>query len=219
MIATVTTDVAVANLALDLIGCKAELASLTDGSQEAAVCTRHLPVAREACLAMADWPFAHRTAVLEEADAELADWDHAYVFPDDASAVWGIYPDARRVRPAERIPFDLTRALVAVEGSTATRETVIGCDVEPEIVDDEATGPVVVYTEQLTSPADWPAWFVDLVVAQLAVRIAMPLAVDLKKRLVAKDALVEARRAAIAYAEGQRTRDQEPDDAFTAARG
>jgi hypothetical protein len=221
MIATVSTELELATLALDLIGSKAELDSLADGSQEAKACARHLPVARELCLALADWPFAHRLVVLEELEvvaSSCVEWEYAYGYPTDASAVWGVFPDARRAtqRPDQRIPFDLCRA--TLDDEDGTKVTVIGCDREPEGPADARTGPVLCYTEQLVTPADWPAYFVDLVVAQLACRLAMPLAVDSKKRLVAQDALVTARRTALAYAGGQRTPDPEPEDRLTASR-
>lgn len=89
-----TTDVALANLALGHLGEDASISQLNppEGSPHAEQAAQFYPVARDALLEMHPWNFAtRRVALAELATNPCTRWAHAYALPSNVLAVFGVY--------------------------------------------------------------------------------------------------------------------------------
>lgn len=73
----------ICNLALSLLGERAEVAAISppDGSVESQHCGRFYPMARDELLEMHAWTFAARRIVLAQAPATRPGWAYAYAMP------------------------------------------------------------------------------------------------------------------------------------------
>lgn len=89
-----STDVAIANLALGHLGEDANISQLNppEGSPHAEQASQFYPVARDALLEMHPWNFATRRVTLAElATNPCTRWDHAYALPSNVLAVFSVY--------------------------------------------------------------------------------------------------------------------------------
>ena len=109
-----TSQVAIANLALSHLGNRARVASIypPDGSVEADLCATFLPIARDELLELGDWSFARKRETLAElpaVDSEV--WEYAYVVPSDC-----LRP--RRILSGNMTMGEEDSAVFVVEGDT-----------------------------------------------------------------------------------------------------
>ncbi|NQY98716.1 MAG: hypothetical protein HRT82_16305 [Henriciella sp.] len=83
LLSTDDTVLRICQLALSEAGEKAAITSVypPDGSEEAALCARFYPEARDQMLEMHNWDFLMRTAQLVKTDNEREDWKYAYELP------------------------------------------------------------------------------------------------------------------------------------------
>ncbi len=142
------TQAEICNLALDRIGTTEVLKSLGDNTIECEVCLRELPGALTKVLSMYPWTFARKRAQLARV-ADSPEFGFAYRY---------------------RLPVDFL-ALVRLEdfpadGRFAIESGHILCDAEKV---------KIIYTTNTVSCADIPAHVAELVVLELARRIATPL--------------------------------------------
>jgi len=93
---TKTRLVDICNLALSSIGDSGQIASLDDGSEQASLCKRFLPEARDSLLQMRQWGFALRRSQLVAVQRpEMNIYQHfnsCYVMPGDALNAFKIMP-------------------------------------------------------------------------------------------------------------------------------
>jgi len=219
MVSPITTTIEICNLALDLLGSKATITSLTDGSEEAAACSRHLQLAVIASLDIVNWPFAKRFNVIFPAAGSegtpvepFEPWGFVYEIPQDCVAPRALYPGARSVNEASKIAFDF---LTVPDPDDVTKTLqVIATDEEG----DDSTRPLLEYTVMLSGPQAFPVPYIDLLAATLALRLAAPLTADPNRVAFVKQVYQQALNAAVASAMSQRREDVEADGAFLSAR-
>tara|TARA_Y100000593_G_scaffold52137_1_gene97949 strand:+ start:298 stop:2928 length:2631 start_codon:yes stop_codon:yes gene_type:complete len=93
---TQTKLVDICNLALSSIGETGSITSLDDGSEQAALCKKFLPEARDGLLQMRQWGFAVRRVVLtkiNKPDAFLYQhYENCYVMPPEALNAFAVLP-------------------------------------------------------------------------------------------------------------------------------
>jgi len=93
---TQTRLVEICNLALSFIGDSGLLTSLEDGSEQATLCKRFLPEARDGLLQMRQWGFAMRRRALvriQKLEGELYQhFNNCYVLPEDALNAFAVLP-------------------------------------------------------------------------------------------------------------------------------
>ena len=97
------TEVDICNTALSLLGCRADIASISpvEGGRFAEVCAREYPIARNLVLEAHDWSFACRRANLAVLRTDLFGWQFGYVRPADAVSIVAVVPeDDRYFEPA-----------------------------------------------------------------------------------------------------------------------
>lgn len=87
----------VCNIALAYIGETAQITSLdttVDTSQQAALCSRFWPVARDSLLNMHRWDFATKRVVADSLGSPTTrdEWDYAYSVPIDCLQVFAVLP-------------------------------------------------------------------------------------------------------------------------------
>ena len=81
-----STEVDICNLALASLGDRATVVSINppEGSAQAEHCARFYPLARDALLEMHTWGFATRRVQLAMIASPWAEWQYAYLQPNDA---------------------------------------------------------------------------------------------------------------------------------------
>jgi hypothetical protein len=79
------SEVDISNLALSLIGERAEVIAIVppDGSTEAQLCGRFYPMARDEMLEMHPWTFAMRRLSMAQLTNDRPSWGYAYQIPAD----------------------------------------------------------------------------------------------------------------------------------------
>lgn len=95
-----TSQVAICNLALDAIGTRSTISSMSEGSAEAAACARQYEPALEAVLQAAHWNFARKQAtmtLLKDGTATPSQncpppWAYEYAYPSDCLACRYVMP-------------------------------------------------------------------------------------------------------------------------------
>lgn len=80
----------IANLALSHIGDVAGIASLTEGSPQAAHCNRYYPIARDTLLEIHNWNFATVRVQLAQMSSNDSPWGYAYARPNDCIKVQSV---------------------------------------------------------------------------------------------------------------------------------
>lgn len=179
MAAVINSPADVANLALKRLGYRLKVASLYDGSNASNHLLDIYGQTRDDMLRNGEWGFAQRMivgTVLKFGPTNYFDtpWDPAtmppmrwrfeYAYPDDCLKV-------RSVRPQPGFLVDMTPLpqlfrVVNDNGFTPSRRVIV-CNVEAAII---------VYSAQVTDPAQWDVSFVDALAAGLARRVAPVLA-------------------------------------------
>ena len=162
------TEVDICNLALSLLGEEANVVSIdpSDGSENAGMCGRWLPMAKRRLFEEADWSFAQKRARLSElsgVDATLYGSDKAYAYPSDAVRIIDLYeqksattndyvfsigPDDARPFEDDPVPRDRWR----VEYNPANSNRQIITNVEKAVAH---------YTAFIDSVALYPAYFTE----------------------------------------------------------
>jgi hypothetical protein len=91
-----TRLVAICNLALSSIGETGQISNLDDGSEQAALCKKFLPEARDGLLQMRQWGFAVRRRVLTKINKPNAalyqHYENCYVMPPEALNAFAVLP-------------------------------------------------------------------------------------------------------------------------------
>lgn len=177
------TEVDICNLALSLLGEKADVVSVnpSDGSENAGLCNRWFPMAKQRIFEDADWGFAQRRVRLSElanVDPKIYGAAKVYAFPSDAVRLIGLYEvldekenqtefsidpdDARRFDDEIEIP----RSQWRVEYNTANSNRMIITNVEKAVAH---------YTAYIDSVALYPAYFTEPLVVLLASYLVGPI--------------------------------------------
>lgn len=172
-------EVALYNMALDAISVKGTLSSVEDRKREAEVCRLHYPQARDAAQGMAYWPSLRNVEYLPllkerevgnwNANQPSPSWRYAYALPN--GCLRPRYIEGFHYFQLEQ--YKSQRALMT-----------------------NASNAILVYTKTSNDPGEWERELVDMVVTQLAARIAFTMT---GKQQIRNDQVTLARQA---YEEG-----------------
>lgn len=157
--ATGDTDVSVVNQAILLLG-STEISSFDDGSEIAGLSEKIYPHVRDATLSMYPWTFAVKKVQLQRlAAAPLNEWRYAFQIPADL------------ITGGVRAVFNSSAV-----GANTIRNFEISAD---QLLTDETT----IYVDYVFRPleAEMPAYFVQLLVYQMAWHLAEPVTDQITK--------------------------------------
>lgn len=221
----VSTDVTLCNRALQEIGTRSTIASLTDGTNEANNCNLVYGPTRDQLLRAANWGFARKTATLTlyksapgtPENPNLPDtnawssayppppWLYEYAVPSDSMRVRRVLPQAGQLSgvPLFAVPSSAplgatappSKFVMAYDTDTATPPNPM------EVILTNAEQALVVYTASFDAPALWPPDFTEALVAALAAKLALSLTGD-KALAKMKFQLANAAIAAARVADG-----------------
>lgn len=200
-----TTDVDIANMAIDAVSGRTSIASFTDGSKEASTCARHYENVITSILRMVPWGWARKQANLTlMADATAGGavptpWTYKYQYPSDCKKLRYIVPMYQSVQPSSMVAG--TPVTPIYRGPPI--KWILNSDVDAQ------NNPVAtILTNQPQAIGVWTCrpsvnlfddLFIDAVVGALATRICIPIGGDktLLKYVVkdAEDSLLQARIA------------------------
>jgi hypothetical protein len=184
---TISSEVAVYNLALNAIGARSNVSSPTEDSREAEVCHLWFTVVRDQILAAAPWPEAtdlRYLALLKETD-------------EDGDGVWA----ADDPRPGYQFVYSLPSDLLHPQYLTDfSRFLVTSYSDNRRALHTNTQSAALAYTKRLESIALWNPQLQMAVVYGLASHICMPMTgkPSRAKMLMsqANDILLSAREAA-----------------------
>src|ERR1700682_3009934 len=201
-----------------------------DGSLEADVCNRSYDDCRDEVLLAAPWPFAvKRWLPAQIAPAVLANgvvptgWAYAYTMPPDLVAMRPMVPV---VLPASfsLVPPNLIAPLYQSTRVTREDQTVpftieYDSKLQANILLTDAPTPEWRYTAQITDPTRFDAAFVSALAWRLAVELALAVRKDVKMAGLAQQMYDRAVAEAAAKAKREVRPDNEPGPAYIATRG
>lgn len=189
-----SSPVQIANRALARLGLRFPISGLSEQSAEAAYVDQFYEPALRETLALLDWRFATRYALLVPSGTAPQPWLYQYVLPAD-------FITPRTLRETETVPsvthwtypiltadeplFAIGRGLDA--GSVDTR--VLWCDL---------AAPILRYTAYLDDPTAWEPEFENAFCFTLAAELSMPLT----QRAELRTAMLNGRAQSLAQAAG-----------------
>jgi hypothetical protein len=161
MAASVTSPADVLNLALKPLGYKLRVGSLDDGSDAANAALDIYAQTRDALLRMSDWGFAEYIAVASlSGGAAPAPWLFEYTYPTDCMRLRNVFYASYIADQNDPLPSRYT------EGNSVALGKVVWT---------KATAARLVYTRQVTNPAQWEPLFVEAFATQLGERLGSVL--------------------------------------------
>jgi hypothetical protein len=161
MASSVNSPEDVINLSLVRMGYKTRIGSIWEGSMAAKKALDIYAQTRDAVLREGDWQFAEQiTAATLTGNAAPFPWSFEYVYPTNCIKVRNL--------------FSSTYA-ADTNNPTPTLWTVADNAAAQKVIWSKAAGATLVYTAQVTNPANWEPGFVEALVAALARRLAAVL--------------------------------------------
>lgn len=218
-----TSLVDIANRALQELGSRTTVASLTEGSNEAIQCNiAILPVIDELLTAY-HWNWSRRTVTLalwkaapgtpENASAVATVWSpayppppwrYSYMYPSDCIQGQFIVPQpplnaSGGIPIFPSTPFAPYGALADLTARAV--RFVVAADVNENgvpitVILTDQSQAILVYTARIEDPTQWSSPFIQLVVLSLAERICMPITGDKQLKLGIEQRLEVATRFA-----------------------
>ena len=196
-----SSQVQIANMALDVIGTRSSIASLTEGSAEANAISRHWDNAVDAVLRAAHWNFARKQIALPMLqDGTLGQpvptpWLYEYAYPSDCVLMRSLVPliQVSPVTPGTPGgPSPIAAYGPPVKFLMSTDTDFNGNPIEVLLTNQpQAIG---VYTFRNTNTAMWDALFVQAMAAYLGARVCIALTGD---KNMARMAVQEAQAYAV----------------------
>lgn len=180
-----TDQVTICNLALDSIGARSEIASLTEDSQAARKLSLHWAPAVDAILSAAHWNFARKQAALallkdgtlSPPDSVPQPWLYEYAPPADSLL-------SRYIMPTfTSSPASLPGPVAALDASTPAVRFIVSSDVDTNgspvnVILTNQPEALLVYTYRVTNPELFDGQFVVALAAYLGSRVAISLTGD-----------------------------------------
>ena len=224
---TAPTEVSLCNMALGHLGISTPIQSMTDGTQQANVCSFWYPICLAETLKMAPWNFALTTLSPLVVDATvLPGWPYAYAYPNDCLQIIAVTTFAgQRLGPAfwanwwypyPSMTYAIPKVPYKIAQSTATPGALaVFCDIMQT-----TTQPLYFfYTQNVTNPALFDALFQMALSYNIAWRIGGPLRVaNAQKIQYCQASYEQSRLQAVAQALNEMQQDQERDSVSTMAR-
>lgn len=179
---TSTTDIG--NRALQLVGTRTTMASLTEQSNEALQISIAFTAIQNWCSGLANWNFARNTAQLSllKGPSTGATWSSTYPAPG-----WNY---------EYGLPTDFIRAIyltnTAINSGTSAVQNFLGepkrfviavdtiSTVQQQVLLTNESVAILIYTAFITNPTIWPWYFERLMVIALAQTVCMALTGDKK---------------------------------------
>lgn len=178
--ATSTTDIG--NRALQLLGTRTTMASLTESSNEAQqVSIAFVPI-QNWCSGLANWNFARSIAVLSmlkstgtpsgawSSTKPAPPWLFEYSLPSDF--VRALYVTNSTIKPDNTAYLGEPQRFVLAVDTIST--------VQQEVLLTNQSAAILIYTAFVANPTVWPWYFERLMVTALATTLCMPLTGNLK---------------------------------------
>lgn len=178
--------VQIANMALDVIGTRSSIQSLSEGSNEANAISRHIDNAIDAMLRACHWNFARKQVPLTllqdgtQGQPVPAPWLYEYAYPSDCVLMRQIMPmiQTQEIEPS----IGASSAAGVVAYGNAVR-FVAGTDLDIngnpiEVILTNQPMAIGIYTFRNTNTAMWDALFVQGFAAYLGARVCMTLTGD-----------------------------------------
>jgi len=149
------------NLALVRIGYKTRVGSVWEGSLASKVALSIYAQTRDAVLREGDWQFAEQiTPAALTGNAAPFPWSSEYVYPSNCIKVRNL--------------FQATYA-ADTNNPSPTLWTVADSGTSAKVIWSKTPNATLVYTAQVTNPANWDPGFVEALVAALGRRLAAVL--------------------------------------------
>jgi len=149
------------NLALVRIGYKNRVGSIWEGSMAAKKSLDIYAQTRDAVLREGDWQFAEQiVAATLTGNAAPFPWTYEYTYPANCLKIRNIFSSTYTTD---------------TNNPTPTLWTVADSAAAVKVIWSKATGATLVYTAQVTNPANWEPGFVEALVAALGRRLAAVL--------------------------------------------
>lgn len=197
-----SSQVQIANMALDVIGTRSTIASLSEGSAEANAIARHWDNAVDSMLRAAHWNFARKQVPLTllrdatQAQTVPAPWLYEYGYPSDCVLLRQLMPMIQ-VQPIP--PVSTPGAVSPLSAYGPPPKFQIGTDLDfngnpVSVLLTNQPQAIAIYTFRNTNTAMWDALFVQGMASYLGARVCLALTGD---KTTARMALQEAQ----AYAE------------------
>lgn len=216
------TPVDVCNMALDAIGTRSTIASLTEASPEAAAVSRHYDNARRAVLRACHWNFARKQAPLSllldstQGQTVPVPWAYEYAYPQDCLLARYVMPIFQAADNAS-VPGASVLPVVPAWLGPPVR-WLMAQDLDPNgtpinVVLTDQPQAVMVYTVDTPSTALWDDLFTDALANYLGARICPALTGDKDQQKI----VFEIARQKVAQAnaingnEGIRVQEIQPD--------
>ncbi len=186
------SEVDICNLALAHLGDAAQVSSINpaDSSAQAGHCSRFYPIARDTLLEMHPWGFATKRLSLSLTSNSVNQWAYVYAGPSDVVNYLTI------IDPAAADDFSGSLPLAnQVPGAVNANQGIY--QPQPFVVETDATGADLVYTNQVNAVLKYSAkvtdtttfspLFVESLALMLAGMLAGPVIKGAEGRAVAKE--------------------------------
>lgn len=158
--ASPSTKTDICNLALSRIGSeRVTEAQITANTAVIPIhCNLHYEQTRDALLRSYWWRFAGARATLSTTTTPTFEWAYAFSLPSDFLAFRSVYED----------------------NNTPLKNTTDSFKFEGKVLMSDDSSMQIRYTKQVTTVADFEPLFIEVLVLQLALKLVMPIAQDLK---------------------------------------
>lgn len=178
------SQVEIANMALDIIGTRSSIASLSEGSAEANAVARQWSNAVDAVLRAAHWNFARRQLALTllsdatQGQPVPTPWLYEYAYPSDCLLARFVMPTIQSTLPSA-VPGTPSQ----VVATSAPVKFLVGADFDAsgnpvQVILTNQPQATLVYTFRNLNTAMYDAKFVACLAAYLGARICIPLTGD-----------------------------------------
>lgn len=181
-----SSQVQIANMALDVVGTRSTIASLTEGSNEANAIGRHWDNAVDAMLRAAHWNFARKQiplTLLQDATnggVVPSPWLYEYAYPSDCVLMRQLMPMIQTQELEPSIGATSVAGVAAygppVKFLIATDTDINGNPITVLLTNQQQA--IGIYTFRNTNTSMWDALYVQGFAAYLGARVCMTLTGD-----------------------------------------
>lgn len=179
-----TSEVDVANMALDAVGARTSIASFTENSKESNACARHFENVVTSILRMVPWGWARKQVTLTLlADATAGQsvptpWTYKYLYPSDCKKFRYIVPMYQSVQPSSMVPGTPVTPVYRgppIKWILNSDTDSLGSPITTILTNQMQAIGVYTFRAPVTI---WDDLFIDCVVGALATRICIPVSGD-----------------------------------------
>lgn len=205
------SEVDICNQALDFVGA-ATIVTLTEQSQNAALCKRLLPLARDSLLQSHHWRWARTKVALAPLENETSkEWAYVYQRPADCLTPLYIEPESYS-GDGTYVRNGLLYSTVTIPFGGPQFEA------RGDHVLTNEPDAVLVYTQRVTEAGKFPPMFADALSYLMATRLGAALRVDPDLVRTAQQIYTGARQSAMAADQNEATNRDDRDAEWHRAR-